>query len=221
MRTSSSPATEKRASNAAGIVSGIPPGEGLTDAGRHDARLLGVALERTPIDLGVATEFLRTKETLALALVGRDVPHVVLPQLERDPVRRLRRRAAHGVPRVGVVGGAGRARRPAAARAAPRSRPASPTGSRRCCPATRTRSSPSATRCPSATCSTPPTAGSRLPGSTTSSTPRSTGSMQTRCSVRSRPCGCGRRSRRFATSRRRPDADDPPVSAQETAADSR
>ena len=68
-------------SNVAGIVSGTPPGEGLTAVGRHDAGLLGVALARSRVDLGVATDFLRTQETLALAVAGRDVPQVVLPQL--------------------------------------------------------------------------------------------------------------------------------------------
>ena len=68
-------------SNARGIVSGIPPGEGLTVPGRHEAGLLGVALAGTPVDLGVATDFLRTQETLAIALAGRDVPRIVFPQL--------------------------------------------------------------------------------------------------------------------------------------------
>jgi broad specificity phosphatase PhoE len=68
-------------SNARGIVSGTPPGEGLTAAGRDGADLLGVALAGSRVDLGVATEFLRTQETLALALAGREVPRIVLPQL--------------------------------------------------------------------------------------------------------------------------------------------
>ncbi len=68
-------------SNAQGIVSGIPPGEGLTVPGRHEAGLLGVALAGNPVDLGVATDFLRTQETLTIALAGRDAPRIVLPQL--------------------------------------------------------------------------------------------------------------------------------------------
>jgi len=68
-------------SNVRGIVSGTPPGEGLTAVGRHDADLLRVALAGSRVDLGVATDFLRAQETLALALAGRDVPRIVLPQL--------------------------------------------------------------------------------------------------------------------------------------------
>ncbi len=68
-------------SNTLGIVSGIPPGAGLTPTGRDDARALAAALTGVAVDLGVATEFLRTQETLALALDGRDVPRIVLPLL--------------------------------------------------------------------------------------------------------------------------------------------
>jgi probable phosphoglycerate mutase len=67
--------------NAAGLVSGTPPGEALTDHGRAQARLLAEALTHTHVDLGVATEFLRTQETLALALAGRHVPRLVLREL--------------------------------------------------------------------------------------------------------------------------------------------
>jgi probable phosphoglycerate mutase len=71
------------ASNVAGTVSGIPPGAGLTPMGREQARLLAVALERQRdrVDLGVATEFRRAQETLAIALDGRPVEQIVLPQL--------------------------------------------------------------------------------------------------------------------------------------------
>jgi probable phosphoglycerate mutase len=68
-------------SNAAGTVSGIPPGEGLTAEGREQARALSTALGGLRVDLGVATEFLRTQETLDLALARRDVPRLVLPKL--------------------------------------------------------------------------------------------------------------------------------------------
>ncbi len=69
-------------SNVRGIVNGIPPGEGLTATGRDEARALAGALTGVTVDLGVATEFLRTQETLAIALAGRDVPHIVLPLLD-------------------------------------------------------------------------------------------------------------------------------------------
>jgi len=68
-------------SNVRGTVSGIPPGEGLTATGRDEARALAAALSGVSVDLGVATEFLRTQETLALALDGRDVPRIVFPLL--------------------------------------------------------------------------------------------------------------------------------------------
>jgi len=68
-------------SNAAGVVSGTPPGEGLTATGVEQGQLLAVAASREPVDLGVATEFLRSQETLALALDGRDTPRIVLEEL--------------------------------------------------------------------------------------------------------------------------------------------
>jgi broad specificity phosphatase PhoE len=68
-------------SNASGAVSGTPPGEGLTAEGRKQARRLAAALAADPVDLGVATEFLRTQETLELVLEGRAVPRLVLPLL--------------------------------------------------------------------------------------------------------------------------------------------
>jgi ribonuclease H / adenosylcobalamin/alpha-ribazole phosphatase len=69
------------ASNTAGTVSGIPPGAGLTALGREQGRALETALDGRRIDLGVATEFERTQETLAIALDGRDVERTVMPQL--------------------------------------------------------------------------------------------------------------------------------------------
>ena len=58
-------------------MSGIPPGEGLTAEGQEQARRLAKALAHVPVDLGVETEFLRSQETLELALEGRDVPRLV------------------------------------------------------------------------------------------------------------------------------------------------
>lgn len=69
------------ASNAGELVSGVPPGEGLSDLGRSQAHALATAVAAEPVDLGVATELRRTQETLALALAGRDVPVVVVPGL--------------------------------------------------------------------------------------------------------------------------------------------
>ena len=53
----------------------------LTDDGDAQARRLGEALRDTPIDLAVVTEFERTQRTADLALEGRDVPRVVIPEL--------------------------------------------------------------------------------------------------------------------------------------------
>jgi broad specificity phosphatase PhoE len=56
----------------------------LTSRGREEARRLADQLSGTEIDLCVTSEFLRTLETADLALAGRDVPRLVLPELN-DP----------------------------------------------------------------------------------------------------------------------------------------
>jgi broad specificity phosphatase PhoE len=53
----------------------------LTAAGEDQARALGEALRETPLDLVVVTEFERTRQTADLALEGRDVPRLVVPEL--------------------------------------------------------------------------------------------------------------------------------------------
>ena len=53
----------------------------LTDEGVAQANRLGEALQETEIDLCVVTEFDRTRQTAELALSGRDVPRLVLPDL--------------------------------------------------------------------------------------------------------------------------------------------
>jgi broad specificity phosphatase PhoE len=55
--------------------------EGLTDEGREQARALGRLLADDPIDLCVTTEFRRAQETADIALEGRDVARLVLPEL--------------------------------------------------------------------------------------------------------------------------------------------
>jgi probable phosphoglycerate mutase len=57
---------------------------GLTEEGREQARWLVDRLESEPIDLCVVTEFGRTHETADLALGDRDVPRVVVRDLN-DP----------------------------------------------------------------------------------------------------------------------------------------
>ena len=56
----------------------------LTPAGREQARALGEELADEPIDLCAVTEFQRVRETAEVALAGRDVPVLVVPELN-DP----------------------------------------------------------------------------------------------------------------------------------------
>jgi broad specificity phosphatase PhoE len=54
---------------------------GLTEVGREEARHLGRELAGDPLDLCVTSEFPRAQETADLALEGRDVPRLVLAEL--------------------------------------------------------------------------------------------------------------------------------------------
>ena len=56
----------------------------LTPSGREQARALGAALAAEPIDLCAVTEFERVRETAEIALAGRDVPFIVVRELN-DP----------------------------------------------------------------------------------------------------------------------------------------
>jgi broad specificity phosphatase PhoE len=56
----------------------------LTERGEEEARRLGEALANEPIELCVTSEFERTQETADLALARREVPRLVLPELN-DP----------------------------------------------------------------------------------------------------------------------------------------
>jgi broad specificity phosphatase PhoE len=53
----------------------------LTDAGREQARRLGQLLEADDLGLCATSEFQRAQETADLALEGREVPRLVLPEL--------------------------------------------------------------------------------------------------------------------------------------------
>ena len=65
-----------------GLTNGDPARAcGLTDAGREQARRLGELLASEPLDLCVTTAFARTEDTGDLALAGRDVPRLVVPEL--------------------------------------------------------------------------------------------------------------------------------------------
>jgi broad specificity phosphatase PhoE len=72
--------------NVRGLLNGDPsiPG-GLTEEGRAQARRLGERLQGERIDLCVTTEFERTRETAELALEGRHVPRLVVPELNDPP----------------------------------------------------------------------------------------------------------------------------------------
>jgi broad specificity phosphatase PhoE len=64
--------------NVAGVVSGVPSRSvGLTPRGQGQARQLGAQLANLDINLAVCTRFLRTQQTVALALQARGVPVLV------------------------------------------------------------------------------------------------------------------------------------------------
>ena len=70
------------ACSAAGLLNGDPARPcPLTDAGRAQARALGVELAGRSLDLCLTSPFPRTRETAAEALAGRDLPTLVLPEL--------------------------------------------------------------------------------------------------------------------------------------------
>ncbi|HWQ23762.1 MAG TPA: histidine phosphatase family protein [Gaiellaceae bacterium] len=110
-------------SNRDGTASSRAPGEGLTEAGREQARRLGAQLSGEPIELGMATPFRRTQETLALALAGRGVPRAVVAELgeirfgafDGGPLADYREWAASSSPSAPAPGG-GESRAQAAAR---------------------------------------------------------------------------------------------------------
>jgi broad specificity phosphatase PhoE len=69
-------------SSVQGIVNGDPAADdGLTEAGREQAGALGILIRDDPIDLCVVTEFPRTHETADIALAGREVPRLVVAEL--------------------------------------------------------------------------------------------------------------------------------------------
>jgi broad specificity phosphatase PhoE len=65
-----------------GVTNGDPRVEGgLTERGRAEARRLTELLAGTTIDLCVVSEFQRARETADIALEGREVPRLVLAEL--------------------------------------------------------------------------------------------------------------------------------------------
>ena len=67
-------------SNVRDAVSCLPPGDGLSDRGVEEALALREALAGEQIDLGVASELVRTQETLELALGAGSVPRLIMPE---------------------------------------------------------------------------------------------------------------------------------------------
>jgi probable phosphoglycerate mutase len=53
----------------------------LTEVGRDQARRLGEVIRGDPIELCATSEFARVIETADIALAGRDVPRLVVPEL--------------------------------------------------------------------------------------------------------------------------------------------
>jgi broad specificity phosphatase PhoE len=71
--------------NEGGLVNGDPSvAGGLTATGIEQAQALGAALAATPIDLCLTTEFERVIQTADEALRGREIPRLVVPDLD-DP----------------------------------------------------------------------------------------------------------------------------------------
>ena len=65
-----------------GTVNGDPAVAcALTETGEEQARRLGNVLAGVELDLCVTSEFERTRQTADIALAGRDVPRLVLPEL--------------------------------------------------------------------------------------------------------------------------------------------
>jgi len=61
----------------------------LTENGREAAARLGAQVAGLPVELGIHTRFERTRETLEIALSGRDVPIVTEPLLDDIDVGEL------------------------------------------------------------------------------------------------------------------------------------
>ena len=105
--------------SARGLISGDPGAcGGLTATGQAQAAALGERLRDERIDLAATSSFRRTQETANRALEGRDVPRLVVPELddirvgsfEGGPLQAYRDWAwAHGPLEPGPGGGESRA----------------------------------------------------------------------------------------------------------------
>ena len=80
--------------SAKGLLSGDPRiAIGLTETGREQAREVGTKLADQRIDLCVTSEFARTIETANIAFAGRDIPRLVVPELNDHPAGEYEGRA--------------------------------------------------------------------------------------------------------------------------------
>jgi broad specificity phosphatase PhoE len=61
----------------------------LTQAGREEARVLGLQVAHIRLDVCICTRFMRTRETAEIALDGRDIPIEVEPLLDDIDVGEL------------------------------------------------------------------------------------------------------------------------------------
>lgn len=69
--------------NVAGLVNADPARDrGLTAHGEDEARELGLQIGALELELAVTSRFPRAQQTAAIALEGRDVPQVVVPELD-------------------------------------------------------------------------------------------------------------------------------------------
>ena len=69
-----------------GVLNGDPSiTVSLTEEGRAQARRLGEAVGDEPIGVCIVTQFARTRETAEIALACRDIPMVVVPELNDHP----------------------------------------------------------------------------------------------------------------------------------------
>ena len=97
-----------------GTVNGDPAVAcALTPTGEEQARRLGEQLAEVEIDLCVTSEFERARQTADLALAGRDIPRLALPELndvrfggfEGKSLAEYRAWAAENVPTAEAPGG--------------------------------------------------------------------------------------------------------------------
>ena len=69
--------------NVEGVVNADPGlDRGLSDHGREEAAQLGRQLAPLELELVVTSRFPRAQETAAIAVAGRAIPHVVVPELD-------------------------------------------------------------------------------------------------------------------------------------------